>query len=218
MTIYDYSVISGFSIVPAALVGAFRFNRTDESFRPLLYVIWLGALNEFVSSFLLFSKHTNNLNSNIFVLLDFMLIYNLFRNWGIHQKRTFLYKILGSLVIIVWITDNLILSNLHTLNSLYRFCYSFVLIFLTIDQLNYVLITVPRKVVLNPRFIICICLLAFYVYKVFLEVIYVTELEFSRVLSTRVYFVYLSINLLCNLFFILALYRIRRHPRLQIPY
>ena len=76
------NILLNHSIVIAALIGAFRFKTVIKNFQPFSLFIWLGLINETLSLILIYSKGSNTVNSNIYVLLECILILYQFYSWN----------------------------------------------------------------------------------------------------------------------------------------
>jgi hypothetical protein len=84
--------------------------------------------------------------------LESLLYLWLFKNWGTFYKRSTLFYSLAVLLIAVWIYDNLVRNNLTTTNSLFRIVLSFLLIFLSIEQINKLIAECQEKIFYSIRF------------------------------------------------------------------
>ena len=93
------------SILIAACIAAIRFKTIAKDFKPFIFLIWLGLLNETVSLVLIYTKGYNTLNSNIYVLIECLLILYQFYCWAILTKR--LHFSLSFASLLVWVLDNL---------------------------------------------------------------------------------------------------------------
>src|SRR5687768_15459181 len=179
MDIFELSIIQSYSIVIATIIGLVRFHKIVKSYRPFIFICLLALTNEIFSTFAAYSFKSNAVNANIYVLIETVLFVWLFKNWGAFQRRSWHYPFILFLFILIWIYDNLIWNNLNSFNSLFRICYSFCLIFLAIDQVNKLLVSVRVNLLKDSRFLICMGILIFYSYKATIEVFYLFKLNFS---------------------------------------
>src|SRR5690349_21185288 len=117
-------------------------------------MIWLGLLNESVSLALIFNGSGNAVNSNIFVLLEFLLILFQFYKWNDgHFSK---YSLIAFAAVIVWVTDNLLLNTIQQNNSLFRVFYSFTILLFSIDHVNRIIIFQNSRLKKNAVFLICL--------------------------------------------------------------
>src|SRR3569623_746811 len=111
------------SIIGAAIIGIIRIQSIIRDYYPFIFIIWLGVINETVSLIFIFILGSNTVNSNIFVLLEYLLIVYQFYKWN--NKGLKKYMILALLGLAVWFTDNVVLNSIAHNNSLFRAFYSF---------------------------------------------------------------------------------------------
>lgn len=200
ITYYD-AVILGYSIAIAAAIGLIRYKVTTLAYQPFFYILWLGLTNHTLSVILNETVRNNSINSNIYVFLESLLYMWLFKNWGAFRKKSKMLYILVILLVSVWVADNLIWHRLTTVNSIFRVVYSFVLIFLSIEQLN-TLIAISRKNLLfNSCFVICCGIIIYCSYKATIEVFYLIRLKASNSFYINIFTILVFVNLFVNLLF-----------------
>jgi small basic protein len=198
MSSYVIVTICSHTAVIPAIVGVIRSRRVPGVYRPFLIVLVLGCINEIISSVLIWNGRSNAVNSNIYVLAEFLCVLLLFRNWGTHERRITFYKYAAIAVTGIWIIDNLILHSICEYNDVYRLCYSFLLVFLSVDQINHVVIMEREKITRNPKFIICNGLLLYYTFKTIVEAFFVFQVNLSILFYEQFMFILTGINVLTN--------------------
>jgi hypothetical protein len=201
---YNFSLASGFVVVIAGVIGLIRFKKMLPSYQPFVYFAWLSVLNDLLSAALVKVYHENPINGNIYVLLEAYLFLWLFRNWGIIKDKSWTLASLLVFLTMIWIYDNFIWHNITTVNSLFRICYSFVLIFLAINQLNKLIVGERGILLRNTRFLICIGICIFYSYKASIEVFYLLQLQVSNNFYSNIFLIHIIVNLFVNLIYGLA--------------
>jgi hypothetical protein len=211
-------VISPYSISIVATIALLRFRKVLKSYRPFLYFSIVAFLNEIISTLSIKYYGSNTINYNIYTLIEALLILWQFRNWGLQQAKKKLYVIIGAILVGLWIVEYLVIHSLHDISSIYLICYHFVLIFLSIDQMNYVLITERKDVLKNSRFIISTILLISYTYEAILEVFFYIDLKASHAFYHYIILIFLIINLFMNLLLALAALWIPTKQRFTLPY
>ncbi len=204
--------------MPGALISILRYPVILPSYRPFIILIWIGVLNEIISTLLIKQAHASFTNGNIYVLTEFLLIYYFFKGISSYYIRNRLYTYLGLITQIVWVTDNLILHCITELNCLYRIFYSFVIICLSIHHINYILITEKNKILVHPGFIICVVFTVFFSYKVFLEIFFLTIFTFPPLFYKHLFLIFLCVNLACNLFYTISIIWIPTKQKFSLPY
>ena len=198
---YYGAVIFGYSIIFAAAFGLIRFKKIMNSYQPFIFIIWLGLLNLTLSVILNETIRNNAVNSNIYVLLESLLYLWLFKNWRtFSRKSTFIYSLVCFLVF-VWIYDNLIRNQLTSTNSLFRIVVSFVLIFLSIGQVNKLIANIKKNLLYNSSFLICCGIIIYFSYKATVEVFYLIHLEASTRFYINISTIMVLVNCFVNLLF-----------------
>lgn len=217
MTVYEFNMISTYSVVPAACICLKRFPVILPSYRPFAYFIWAGLANELLTTLLHVNRRSSIINGNIYVLLEFYLMLWLFYNWGKEHHPAKVYKGLALLVGALWAADTLI-HSISLLNFIYRAVHSFIMVCLSIDGLNHLLMTEKRKVLYHPGFIIKLAFLVFFAFKVFYEVLFYANLSFVPLFYEKLFTIFLFINLLCNLLYMLSSLWIPTRQKFSMPY
>jgi hypothetical protein len=215
---YYVLVVFSYSITIAALIGVIRIKSIVHSYRPFVYLCILAVLNEVVSAYSIEQYQTNVINSNIYILLEFYLLLWLFRNWGLGQRRDLFYTIIGIGFTALWIADNFIIHPFQQFNSIYRVCYAIALIFLSIDQVNFIIVRENRNLLKNASFLICIAILIFYSYKGTVEVFYLLEIKLSNTFYNNLFLILAVINLLANIIYAFAALWMPTKQRFITPY
>ena len=113
---YTYIIFS-LSILIPTIAGIIRSNSTLKSYYPFLIFIWLGTLNEILSIVLALTVRSNTISSNIYVLLEYVILLFQFYKWNNGSIRKLMVLIL--LGFLVWIVDNVILHTITDSNSLF---------------------------------------------------------------------------------------------------
>jgi hypothetical protein len=209
---------SVFSVGIVAIIAVVRYKKVLKAYRPFLYFAMFAFLNEIISETSIKFFGTNTVNYNIYTLVESVLVLWQFRNWGLQQAKKKLYVIIGVLLVGLWIVEYLVIHSLHEVSSIYLICYYFILIFLSIDQLNYVLITERKDVLKNSRFLISAIFLISYTYQAILEVFFYIDLKASQAFYHYVVFIFIIVNLFMNLLLALAALWIPTKQRFTLPY
>jgi len=218
---FTHSVIEflAYFILIPAIIGIARFKRMLPSYRPFIFLIWLGALNEIVGSLSQHTYQTNAINSNIFVLVEGLLLLWMFFKWYSKTKQLIIsFLITAILFIILWVTDNIILHPITNINSIYRICYSGVIVFLSIDKINETVMQEKESLLKNARFLLCTGFILFYAYRMVFEGFYVHNFGLSNNFYTNLFDIQVLINLFCNLIFALAILWIPTKQRFTLQY
>ncbi len=201
MRLFEVAAILGFNSVFAAVPGLIRFRKVEPAYQPFIIIVCLGLFNHSLSVFMGYYYKTNAVNGNIFVLTESLLYIWQFSKWGLFKKSKQTVLILAGLLLIVWITDNLLLHNLQTPNSGFRIFSSFMMVFLAIDQLTSLVNKAKINLLKNAIFIICCGMLIYFSYKAFIEVFFLVETSSNIQLFANIYSIFVGINFFVNFLF-----------------
>ena len=216
MSSFLLEIALNYSILGAAIIGIIRFKSIIPDYYPFIFIIWLGVFNETLSLVLIFTMGRNTVNSNIFVLLEYLLIVYQFYRWNDNGLKK--YVILAFLGLAVWSADNLVLNSITHNNSLFRAFYSFLIVFFSIDQVNKLVIYERGPLFKNPMFIICITFLLYYGFKAFVESYNMFHLGLSKTLLRDLWIILYFVNGIANLLYAIAVLWIPTKVKFILPY
>ena len=215
---FEVIVILSFSVLIAAGISFAKFSKIRSVYYPFIYVIWLASLNEIISYMMVRNGMYNIINSNIYCLLESLLLLWFFKNIGNFQFNKWMYHLLASGFVISWILDNFIFHSLtRDYSSWFIIVYSFPVVILGINAINRLLIK-ERELLRNPTFLICIGLIVFFTYRIVVEVFWVYGLQSSGSFANKVYNILSIINLLCNLIYALAILWMQKKQAFTLQY
>lgn len=196
-------IILNHSIIIAAVIGIFRFKAVIRDYYPFLFIVWLALTNESLSLVMIYTIGNNTVNSNIYVLLEYGLILFQFYKWnGSNYRKYYLLAFLG---LGIWMADNFILHSISRNNSLFRVFYSFIIVFLSIDKVNNILVFKTGPLLKDPTVIICAAFLFYYGCKAFVEAFNMFHLGLSDGLLKNLWIILYIVNFITNLLFALAI-------------
>jgi hypothetical protein len=200
---YLADLLLTYSILLPAITGMIRYRSVYKDFHPFLWLLWLGAINETVSLFSIYLIKGNMINSNIYVFFEFCLVLLLYYRWRDSRPRYFIA--LAVLGLVVWICDNVVIHHITENNSLFRMFYSFVIVFLSIDMVNRILVYDTSPVYKNALFLISIAFVFYYAFKVYLESFNVLHIGLSRETLNFLWKILYFVNVVANLVFTAAI-------------
>jgi len=206
-----------YSICIAAVIGLFRFKKIIKPYQPFFFFVWVALLCEIISSVRITHNENNVAVTNVYVWVESVILLWLFKNWAV-ESRSKNYYILIALVSIAWICDNLIFHSVTRLNSVFRVIYSFVLVFLSIDQINKLMVEERKNILLNARFLICLTFVIFYTYKAAFEVFYIVQLPLSEYFYKSLWLIMVYVNLFANLLYAIAALWIPTRQKFTLPF
>jgi hypothetical protein len=162
--------ILSLSIVIPITIGSVRYRYLPASYRPLLYILLIGFLNEMICY--CFFYNNNAVPNNIYLLVEFLLFAVQFRRWGNILHNKWVYGIMIFSLTAVWVVEDIVFRKIVVFSPWFQIAYSFVLILIAVSQLNWLIVNERGNIIKNPIFIICIAMIIFYSYKVLTEVFY----------------------------------------------
>ena len=216
--VYNIVTIFSFSIALAAILGILRFASINRVYYPFLYCCWIGLLNECISFVETYEGKSNAINSNIYVLLEFVLFVWQFYYWGLFGRRRSWWPV--PLIIIggIWVWENFFPYRLDRFSSYFRVSYSFALVLMSISILNRQIVREKRHLLKNPVALICLGAIIYYTYKVLVETFWLYGLNQGSVFRNNVYLILAFINLFTNVIFALAVLWMPKKLRFTLPY
>lgn len=215
---YTWFLVFSCSIFIAAIIAWVRFRRIAPSFRPFLYCIWIGSVNEILSIMLPLGGYRIDVNNNIYVLLEACLLcwqLKLWDGFGHWQK---LFPITLLLVGLTWVIENFIFSSITRTESYFRLCYAIIIVLLAIQVNNRLIISERGRLLYNASFLVCTGLIVYFTYKVLIEIFWLYGLNVSSGFLVNIYSILIWINLFANLVYAIAILCMPAKQRFMLPY
>lgn len=213
---YILALVLSYSVLFGAIAGIIRFKYIIRDFYPFLFVIFLGAVNELISTVRIYNVGTNAINGNVYVLVEYLLIIYQFFKWDLFRRRFLFF--LAAAGIFIWATDNFILNSIVQNNSLFRTFYSLVIVMLSTNELSKLLVYERGPLIKNATFLICITFLFYYGCKAFVEAFNAFHLGFSHNLLWNLWIILYFVNAIANLLYAIAILWIPRKREFILPY
>jgi hypothetical protein len=163
---------AAWSILIPAIFALIRFAHIPRVFKPLVYLLWLGAVSEISATIAAQLIRNNLFIYNLYMLADFFMTLWLFKRWGTFQRTPQSVQSLFALFFVVlWIFDNLLLNRIDQENIIFRILYSITLVLLGIDQLSRIFINNNNYLRRNPYFYVSLAIIFNYSYSAFIAVL-----------------------------------------------
>lgn len=195
--------LSSLSILLAILVSLLRRKDIGPTYYPFLVCLWIGLFNEIASEVLGKLIRTNAYNSNIYSLLEAILLTLQFRYWGLFAKK-YLANIICGAFVIFWSLECLIFSDLGRFCSYFMIGYSFIIVLMSIQMVNTLIVNEQHSIIKNPCFLICIAWILYFTFKVLVEIFWLYGLSANNEFGIKVFHISTFINLFSNFIFALA--------------
>jgi hypothetical protein len=204
---YNWFFYASWIILIPAFIALAKSSTITKEFKPLAINIWLGVLAEVAATILRLTIKNNLYAYNIFMLLDFVILVWMFSNWGAFTRYHLLLK-RGLLVffLLLWATDNFIISSINRDNIIFRLAYSLALALVAINQLSTIYIKNNGYLVKNPYLYVCLGVIFYYSFSAFIYAINNSSLfEPGPALWKYTTLIYVIVNAVANLLYAIAL-------------
>ena len=207
-------------IVIVAIIGLIRYRFIDSAFKPFLVLMWCGAINEIINVIIIdYFGGYNILNSNLYYLLESLLLLWQFKSWKMLRQPKFLYHVLITSFILFWAIETILVTKLyHTFNSYFIVFYSLISILLFINMFNRNLVMDRKSVFKNPIFIICFGSIMILTYSLLRELCFLYNISFPENGWNVMHSIFLFINLFCNTIFGLAILWMPKRQAFTLQY
>lgn len=202
MNLFYLQIILNHSITVAVVLGIARYKRIVKAYRPFLYFIFLGFINETISLVVIESHQSNTINSNFYLLFEYLILLYQFYTWNACPAKQL--TVFAGLGVAVWITDNLLVNRMTDANAGFRCYASFVLIFFCIETMKRLIVDVKGNLLREGCFLICVALVLFYGCKAFAEGFHLFHVPFSGAFYNALWITLSVINGISNLIFAIA--------------
>lgn len=193
------------SILLPLIIGLVRLRQIDRSYQPFLLLLGIGFLTELASYVLIKKFHTSNaIAVNIYTLIEWVLIAWQFHVWGFLKQRNKLFYGLVIFVSLVWVVENIIFRKITEIVPYFRFLYFFLIVLISVNEINFMITHYNRNLFRNPKFLICIAFIIYFIYMiVYFWAFQVSRLDQSEI-SNRIIFFMAYVNILTNIIYAIA--------------
>jgi hypothetical protein len=198
------------TILFPAVAGVFRFRNSDASYRPFLIYIFISLFNELLVGLYLvhFSRDIKTLNWQIFNLVEWLILLIQFNFWGRLKKYGYLFHIILFFSLAGWVFENFIYSNIYAFNPVFLISYSFVLVLLSINTINYTFAQHNQMLSKNGLFIICVAMAIFFIYTIIVFTFLAMDTRYDKELMQKIFNIRVYINALTNILYAIGIYYI----------
>jgi hypothetical protein len=193
------------SVLFPFLTGIMRWRIIRQRYYPLFILFSLALLAELITRYAIANNTLAWMpGNNLYVLAESILIPFQFIVWGyMHNKRNVFY-IMAGILVLGWVTEHLVIGDITRLHPYFRMFYSLLIVLLSINMLNYLVIHEETTLVRQPIFIICTGFIIFFTYQLVYEGIYhiVSNLESINTITLNTAFS--IVNAVCNILYGIA--------------
>jgi hypothetical protein len=204
MTSFLIFLVSQSILIPF-IAGLIRWRRITGSYQPFFTLIVVAVLTEAINGYLIkIQHHSNAIPSNIYALIECILIAWQFHVWGLLRTKKLLFYGLLLAFAGVWVYEDLILGNITGFPPYFRFLYSFLTVLLSVNTINFMITHDNRNLLRHPDFLICIGFIIFFIYKIIYEWAYQASLFGQSSITTNIIMSFGYINAGTNIIFAIA--------------
>lgn len=193
------------SILIPILIGLIGFKRMGKIYHPFFALLIIGFINEVISFILIRGFTLNSVTSNIYSLIECCLILYQLYVWQNSKKGYWLFIILASTCVVVWIIENVLFLKINTFDGPYfMVLYSFVIVMFSINQINEIITRSKLPLLKNPQIILCVAFVTYFIYQIIYRASEFISNKSIIFLKLNIGFAY--INLIINLLFAVAVF------------
>jgi len=161
----------------------------------------LGLLTELLV-FFFFPESKSALPSNIYYLIEALLLLWQFKNWKNILKQPHRLPLFIALFVVVWIVDYLLIGNLLTYRLWFQVVAALTLILMAINQMNFLIENDRYTLTKNPIFLICVGIILFFSYKIIAEIFF--QYAPQMTIRQNIFVIEAYLNVLYNILLFLA--------------
>jgi hypothetical protein len=212
----DFLFLMSMTVLFPFISGLVRLRMISRLYRPFLLLIATGVLSEIISRIAINYFRNNAVVLNIFSLTECLLIIAQFYYWRYHSRTRRWYPYFGILCIGIWIWENIFYRNgFVEVGTVFRVSEAFILVILSINEINYLLINDNKSLLKNARFLICAGFLIYFLYQILLEgSIYISSQQKGSI-ANRIIELSSYINAFVNIIYGIAVWYIPKRTSLQ---
>lgn len=212
--------ISAYSLFLPILISILRFKLIGDAYYPFIYLLWVGGCNEIVSAYLLSHNFYNNAyNTNVYSLLEGLLLLWFFRNTSILERVKMLFPFLITLFIAIWSIENFVIIGGLGLDFNLRFNIISALcaVLISINIINEILMK-DRDILTSPTFLACIGFVIYFIFRILVDAFLLYGVDMGTSFKSKVNAIHTWINLLSNLIYALAVLWMQRRQAFTLRY
>lgn len=205
--------IISFSIILPVVIGIVRVKNINNAYYPFLWLIGLAFLNELISFFLIKKGLSNAINSNVYYLLEGLLITYQFKRWQLFRRSEKMYALITLVLLLWWIIENVYVQSITIFCSYYVMFHSFLIVLMSITMVNHLLAREKHELRKNAIFVICVGFIVYFTNAVLIEAFYLYKISASLLFQKVMMRIMAFINLLTNLLYVFAVLWMPRRQR-----
>ena len=175
-----------------------------------MMLVIAGALSEMVSAVLIGYYHKSNAaDIKIYSLLESVIVLYQFYVWRKSGRTRQMFLVLWVACIVFWFIEVVVFHNLNTFSPFFRVFYAFIIVLFSINQINALMFNHDGPLFKNPRFLLCLGFIVFFIYQILYEASYyiLAEPSIHRLeVAIKIIMGFGYINFIINLLYALTLF------------
>ena len=184
------------------IIGVVRFGKTDESYHPFLLLLLMAFTSEVISFFCkVVLSSTPEITINLYSLIECMILLFQFHIWGFLKDKRALFYVLVSFFGLIWIVENVVFSKIEEFNLFFNASYSFVLVLLSINQINHMIIQGTQQLFKNAKFLLCMGFIIYFLYEIIYDGAYFVSHDTYVAAATKIMNMFNYMNAFTNLIY-----------------
>lgn len=191
-----------------AIAGLIRLRRIESMYYPFLIYLFVSLFNELLVGLFLknASRDTRTLDWQLFNLFEAIILFLQFYAWRVFTRFKTLFVTIFILLVCGWIVENFVTSDVFKFNPVFLICYSFVLVLLSVQTVNHIVVNENRSPLhRNAMFIICVALVVYFIYNIFVFTLLAKGISrTNKILMAQVFEIRVYINAVTNILFGIA--------------
>ncbi len=191
-------------------IGLTGIKSWGKLYCPFFILLLLGFLSELISFIVINNFKAGNAPViKIYSLIECCLVLYQLYLWGNKKagKRLFLFSLF--ICVAVWLTDNIFFLNINNFSPYFRVFYAFVIVLLSITQINAIMVKPDGLLYKNPKFIISFAFIIFFIYQIIYEASFYIGSDKS-IVANKIILGFAYINFGVNMLYAVAAFLITR--------
>jgi len=193
------------SILIPIIIGAVRIKSLNKAYYPFFILLLLGLLSELVSFILIEKFKTGNAaDVKVYSLVECCIVLYQLYVWQNSARYRQLFILLAAICVVFWAVECIVFSNINTWSPYFRVFYAFVIILLSVNQINSMMFNHDGPLFKNPRFVISLGFIIFFLYQILYEAAYYIGSEST--IAIKIIFGYSYNNFFTNMIYAVAIF------------
>ncbi len=195
------------SILIPIIIGLLRIKHLNRNYDAFFLLLVIGFFSELVSFILIESFNKSNaVVIKLYSLLECMIILYQFFVWAEGRGKA-VFVFLWVVCPLFWIVEVFVFNNLNTFSPYFRVFYAFVLVLLSVNQINSMIVDHQGSLFNNPRFILSLGFIIIFLYQIIYEASFFVGSEQSEV-ANKIILGFGYINFTVNVLYAVAMFYI----------